>query len=276
MARGITTNWKQPIAYYLVNESCPSEVVKEKLLEVITKISSIGLKVHCVISDLWSNFQKLLKELGVSVTKPWFIHNGRKIFYLFDSPHLIKAVRNNLSKYDFHFGGKVACWHDILLLYEKDKTLTIRCCPKLSNKHLHLNGFTKMKVKYATQVLSHSVSSTMLMMVSLGAMPASAAGTAELISNFDKIFDCLNSSSPRSPKLYRQGMSNDTIHKQFLTEMLTFIKSIKVVDRSKNEDVTTSLKCLDGLCMTINGLLSLWAVLHDDESLPFLLTRRLN
>jgi hypothetical protein len=104
-------------------------------------------------------------------------------------------------------------------------------------------------------------------------MPATAA---ELISNFDKIFDCLNSFSPRSPKLHRQGMSNDTIHKQFLTGMLTFIKSIKVVDRSKNEDVTTSLKCLDGLCMTINGLLSLWAVLHDDESLPFLLTRRLN
>jgi hypothetical protein len=117
MARGITTNWKQPIAYYLVNESCPSVIVKEKLLEVITKISSIGLKVHCVISDLGSNFQKLLKELGVGVTKPWFIHNGRKIFYLFDSPHLIKAKGNNLSKYDFHFGGKVAYWHDILLLY---------------------------------------------------------------------------------------------------------------------------------------------------------------
>jgi transposase-like protein len=148
MARGITSNWKQPLAYYLVNEACPSEVIKEKLLEVITKISSIGLKVYGVISDLGSNFQKLLKLLGVSVEKPWFLHNGNKIFYLFDSPHLIKAVRNNLMKYDFHFGGKVACWDDILSMYERDKTLAIRCCPKLTNKHLHLNGFTKMKVKY--------------------------------------------------------------------------------------------------------------------------------
>jgi hypothetical protein len=108
----------------------------------------------------------------------------------------------------------------------------------------------------------------MLMMGSLGAMPSSAAGTAELISNFDQLFDCLNSSSPKSPKLHRQGISNDTIHKQFLTEMLTFIKSIKVLNRSNREDVTTNLKCLDYLCMTINGILSLWTVLHN-ESLKF-------
>jgi hypothetical protein len=164
-------------------------------------------------------------------------------------------------------------------MYERDKTLAIRCCPKLTNKQLHLKGFTKMKVRYATQVLSHLVSARILMMGSLGAMPSNAAGTAELISNFDQLFDCLNSSSPKSPKLHRQGISNDTIHKQFLTEMLTFIKSIKVVptekNRSNREDVTTNLKCLDGLRMTINGILSLWTVLHN-KSLKFLLTSRLN
>ncbi len=29
MARGIIDNWKQPLAYYLVNESCRSDMVKE-------------------------------------------------------------------------------------------------------------------------------------------------------------------------------------------------------------------------------------------------------
>ena len=275
MARGITASWKQPLAYYLVNESCPCDKIKEKLFETITKISSIGLNVYGVISDLGSNFQKLVRMLGVSVEKPWFLHNGKKIFYLFDPPHLIKAVRNNLINYDFQFNGKVASWGDIQYMYESDKKLGIRCCPKLTNKHLHLNGFTKMKVKYATQVLSHSVAATILTMVSLGAMSSAAAGTAELVSNFDKIFDSLNSLSPKGPKLHRRAISNDSIHKEFLSDMLGFLKSIKVINRAK-QDVTSNLKCLEGLCMTINGVLSLWSVLQKDEGLDFLLTRRLN
>ena len=31
MARGITKNWKQPLGYLLVNESCPSERIKPTL-----------------------------------------------------------------------------------------------------------------------------------------------------------------------------------------------------------------------------------------------------
>ena len=98
MARGITSNWKQPLGYYLVHESCPSSILKQKLLQIIDQTTSIGLKVT---------------------------HNGRKIFYLFDPPHLIKVVRNNLIKYDFHYGQKIAKWDDILTMYERDKSLAI-------------------------------------------------------------------------------------------------------------------------------------------------------
>ena len=148
------------------------------------------------------------------------MHNGRKIFYVFDPPHLIKAVRNNLLNYDFHFGNKVACWNHITCMYERDKSLPIRCCPRLSDSHINFTGFTKMKVKYATQILSHTVSATILMYVSLNALPATAAGTAELISNFDKIFDWLNSSLLNSPKCHRRAISENSIHHEFLTDML--------------------------------------------------------
>ena len=39
MARGICENWKQPLAYFLVNEACSGEKVKEKLFEVIDKVN---------------------------------------------------------------------------------------------------------------------------------------------------------------------------------------------------------------------------------------------
>ena len=58
-------------------------------------------------------------------------------------------------------------------------------------------------------------------------MPASAAGTAEFITAFDKIFDCLNSSSVKSAqgKLYRRALSDSSAHLKFLTdEAIPFLK----------------------------------------------------
>ena len=103
MARGIIKNWKQPLAYYLINESYSSDMVKEKLAHGINKLEDIGLNVLAVVSDIGSNFQKFVNMMGITPDNPWFIHNGNKISYIFDAPHIIKAIRNNLINYDFHF-----------------------------------------------------------------------------------------------------------------------------------------------------------------------------
>ena len=279
MARGIADNWKQPLGYFLVHESCKSSDIKKILFDAIEKIFSIGLKVVCVISDLGSNFQQLVRELGITPTHPWFFtDSGKKIIFLYDTPHLIKAVRNNLINYNFQFNGKVASWTDVKVLYERDSTLSIRCCPKLTEKHINPNGFTKMKVKYATHALSHTVAAAISMYVSLGALPLSAAGTAEFISMFDKIFDTLNSSSIKcAAKLYRRAISESSVHQKFLTtEAIPFITSLKVINGATGADVTNSLKCLKGFLITLQGILILWSDLKNDHSFKFLLTRRLN
>ena len=108
-------------------------------------------------------------------------------------------------KYNFQFDGKVASWDYIQVMYDRDQQQPIRYCPKLSQRHLNPNGFEKMKVKYDSQVLSHTVASKLLTYVSLGALPPAASGTAELLSNFDNIFDSLNSSSLSSTKLYKKS-----------------------------------------------------------------------
>lgn len=50
MACGLLDNWKQPLSYYLVNESCGSETVEERLVEVIDKVETPGqiLKHYCI------------------------------------------------------------------------------------------------------------------------------------------------------------------------------------------------------------------------------------
>ena len=104
----------------------------------------------------------------------------------------------------------------------------------------------------------NSCFNTVYMYVALRALPPSAMATAELISNFDNIFDCLNSSSLSSPKIYKRAVTKDSPHHQFLTDMLKFIAFIKVVDKQSGEDATNKLWCLRGLTMTLNGLQELW------------------
>ena len=84
---------------------------------------------------------------------------------MFDPPHLIKCIRNNLMKYTFRFGQHTAKWEEIVVFYNKDKKLPIRAAPKLTDKHIKPNNFAKMKVKYATQILSHTVAASIYMYV---------------------------------------------------------------------------------------------------------------
>ncbi len=45
MVRGVIRNWKQPIAYYLVSESCPANRLKDIISEALLQLESIGLNV---------------------------------------------------------------------------------------------------------------------------------------------------------------------------------------------------------------------------------------
>ena len=83
---------------------------------------------------------------------------------MFDPPHLIKCIRNNLIKYTFKFRQYTATWQDILNFYNKDKELQIIAAPKLTDKHIWPNNFAKLKVKYATQILSHTVAASICIM----------------------------------------------------------------------------------------------------------------
>ncbi len=216
MARGILQKWKQPVAYYLVNESCGSTHLKNILQEAISHLEHMGLQVVSVVSDQGSNFMSLLKSLNVSKERTYFEVNGKKYFTIYDPPHLIKSVRNNLMKYNFEFGNHVAKWAHIKEFFVKDEKLPIRMALKLTEKHLNPNGFTKMKVKLATQVLSHSVAAALNTYVSLQGLPGDAIGTAQLIEKFDKIFDCCNSLSFRDSKFCRRQLTARSPHVEVL------------------------------------------------------------
>jgi len=130
-----------------------------------------------------------------------------------------------------------------------------------------------MKVKYAVQVFSNHVAAGMCTQMSTGFLSSEASGTIELIDNFDKLFDCLNSSTIDSPKEYGKAFTGDEKQIKFLQDMLNFIKTIVVVD--KNGLRVKSVKCFKCWQITINSIIELWNTLQC-YNFPYVFTRRLN
>ncbi|KAK0151073.1 hypothetical protein N1851_007764 [Merluccius polli] len=89
---------------------------------------------------------------------------------------------------------KDVLWCHISNFYEIDKLHTIRMAPKLTERHISLPAFSKMRVSLATQVFSHTVSAGISAMVSLKRLPAEANDTGEFIAKINRLFDVLNSS----------------------------------------------------------------------------------
>ncbi|KAF2887410.1 hypothetical protein ILUMI_18763, partial [Ignelater luminosus] len=78
MARGINSNWKQPIAHFFLNSICSVDDLIKIIFSATTKLQIIGLNVLSVVSDQGTNFMKLSKQLNVTPEKPYFFINDKK------------------------------------------------------------------------------------------------------------------------------------------------------------------------------------------------------
>lgn len=104
-----------------------------------------------------------------------FLINDEEIVPLYDPPHLLKCMRNNLltKNLNFNYNGKnqTASWSHIETLYGLDKQNEIyelRTLPKLTESHIIPSKIKKMRVSVAAQVFSHRVASTMNLMANYG------------------------------------------------------------------------------------------------------------
>lgn len=78
MVRGLYKSWKQPVAYYLHNSSCPSASLKTILIECISALGACGLDI-CVVSDLGPNNWKLANILNITQENPFFMWVKKKL-----------------------------------------------------------------------------------------------------------------------------------------------------------------------------------------------------
>ena len=270
MARGITRNWKQPLGYFLVSGSVKPTVLQSLVHICLSRLSEAGLFVTTIVCDQGPTNRCFLEKLEkVSVEQPYLIHDYRNIFVLYDPPHLLKNIRNNLKKKGFIWNDHSISWKYIEDFYTFDKSLSIRMAPRLTDKHLQLPPFTNMRVNLAAQVLSHSVAAGINTLSVLLKLESNAVYTAEFIENFDQLFNACNSSSIHSSQKMGHAITKNTTHEQFLRFMLEYIEKLKQPNSNK------CLPCINGWKISITAILKLWKYMQENNY-TFLMTRRLN
>jgi len=89
-----------------------------------------------------------------------------KIVHLFDVPHLMKCILNNLLTKDLNFTingvKRTPKWYHLIQLYKVDGEISdSKMLPRLTDCHILPHKITKMKVKCATQVFSQRVSAVL-------------------------------------------------------------------------------------------------------------------
>lgn len=268
MARGVYSPWKQPLAYYFLHSTCPPKEFNKIINDIVTNLTNIGANVIGLTTDMGSDFTSFCRYKKVSKETPFFYVGDKKLYYLHDVPHLLKAIRNNLMEKDFlDEDGNPIHWSYIVDLYNVCKDHDFQLAPKLKEIHIEPKNFDKMKVKYAAQVFSATVAAAIKTLVALHVLPHEAIYTAHFIEKINNLFDILNSSTVATA--YRA--SEDQVNT--LQKGLILFDCLRVIQTKKNyKDVTNTMKFIKGWQMTIKGVIMLFNDLNRD----FLFTRRLN
>ncbi|CAG9137607.1 unnamed protein product [Plutella xylostella] len=138
----------------------------------------------------------------------------------------------------------VAKWQHIIDLYLRSPGYRgVRLIPKLTEHHVMPQLIPKMRVKYSTQVFSHTVGVALGFMAESGKLPLCAKETADILILFDDLFDSVNGSYSKvqSGKIYRSAVTPKSRHHQLWRDSIPVLKSMKYINKDGKTAVVPSL-----------------------------------
>jgi len=177
---------------FFINNSITGLHLQNTIFAVITRIQKTSINNRALTTDQGTNFTSFSKTMKCHVNIHSFMLMAKKIFYVFDVPHLLKSTRNNFSKYNLPFLNGTADKKYLVYFYKSDLGLHTSYQKLISM--INPGPFQKMKMISASQVFSNTEAAAMLCCVQGGSLPLTAENTITLIEHIDKLFDTLNSS----------------------------------------------------------------------------------
>ncbi|CAG9783931.1 unnamed protein product [Diatraea saccharalis] len=291
MVKGVKKHYKQPVAYYFTSGLKKNEL-KELIKSVIKEVLKTGLIVVATICDQSAVNVGAITEL-IEETKATYIRQGKewqkdvlylygkKIIPLYDTPHLIKGIRNNLLNKDLYYTvnnqTKTIKWEYFVQIYHADKAQgELRLLNKLTEEHINKAKINKMRVKSATQLFSHSVAVVTSHLAARGEVPTECQQLIDFTLLIDNIFDSLNGSSytVSNGKIYKGPLKRNSPHHQLWKNAITILKTVKFVNKVRlTESIAPSVK---NLIKTIEGMQTIWQILNKKYDMDAVLTRNFN
>jgi hypothetical protein len=283
MVRGLTTAWKQVIAYYLTGDSMSGVSLWDITRSIILALGSSGINVRAVVSDMGSSNRAMWKVVGVaagrdsvksSIVHPFF--QEQDLYFLADVPHLLKNVRNCLLTQDIVLPASVLAEYDlpsaevrmkhVSKLVELQENSDLKIAPSLSRHHVEPKQFQKMKVGLAAQLISHSTASALRFAVQADLLPQEALTTAWFLEFVNNWFDVANARC-RSQGLFQSSGAK-------VQTLLTMLEIAPKLTFSGGRNSTWK-PIQTGILISTQSLLDLYASLVATGNYHFLLTSRL-
>lgn len=103
MIRSIVKGWSQIIGFHFTQSTFQKDKLKCLLDSYLCALHSAGLRCRGMICDQEPSHVSLFRQAGVSPETPYYLcpSSGRRIYIIYDPPHLLKSTRNNLMTSDF-------------------------------------------------------------------------------------------------------------------------------------------------------------------------------
>ncbi|KAK3924773.1 DNA transposase [Frankliniella fusca] len=204
LVKGMATNVKCVIASYAI-KVMTKEMLYKRSWDVIRHLEAAGIKVLAFVCDGHpvnrAFFKMHVPDHGptkfdcIYSTFNFCAPEERPLFFVSDVCHLLKTLRNSFYNSGegekkprlLELNGEKIVWKHIIHLYLKFKENNLRKSCKLNAQNVFPNSYSKMKVRYAAQILS----ATLAQDLEDQEWPETKE-TVKFIRNCNKFFDCLN------------------------------------------------------------------------------------
>lgn len=281
---GITTSWKQIIAYHFIGDSVEGSKLGNVISEILVLSNQIGINVVNITSDMGPDNQATWKYFGIKSKKTLFQNfiqhpNDpiQKVYFMADPPHLLKNIRSCLVNnkiiqipdffvQKYNLPSNIVDVKHITWLAEYQQDMDLKFCPKLDTDFSKLNHFNKMKVSNAYYVLNSNVSSALNFLCEVeSSCDKNAMTTAWFIQTISKWFAIMTS---RNDTLAFSKLNPIEYHQtiEFLNEIVLLFKNIKIGEKGIWKPIQT------GVILSTQTILNLQDFFLNTHNFKFLKT----
>ncbi|XP_055928711.1 uncharacterized protein LOC129959843 [Argiope bruennichi] len=252
MINSISSSYKDVVHILPVNKIA-ADVLHAFIKKIIIGLENIGFKVICVVTDNNSVNQKAMSQFAspsqsYSILYPHPVNKERPLFFMIDTVHLLKNIRNNwinqknVDKCMFYPNFKEttseknsqqdSSFKTLKLLYETEKNNIVKYAYNLSLKALEPNNLEKQNVKLVLKIFNKFIPESLMNLGEKYEFPHYKE-TAEYIRIINRWWDIVNVKTPftgiRENNVYKKPLTSSETDKRykFLDVFLNWLEDWK-------------------------------------------------